>query len=405
MPKKRRKKFWSHSVVEGGVEIRIFERAGSSALWYSVVQGGEQTRRSLKTRDRGEAEIRARAIAKELDVARATGARPETLTVAQLRAVYIAERARLLTAARKREVGTAFDLFERHVGRDFLVADLGSHQVETYVAARQEGTLVTTTGNHGGGKVRAGTITKELGVLRAALNWAETFKRGGKPLVARNPIRGVQNPQELNPARPRASQDRYKALRAQADVIDATGCFRTMLDLAWFTGRRLGAIVALRASDVLLTREQLERALADSGREEDLAEWPAAIRWDPEADKEGVEWIVPIPEVLRAALAEYVKARQVVGGALLFPARGNPDTPVAKTTAYYWLRTAEKRAKLLRVERGGWHSFRRAWATARKHMPLKDVMAAGGWRDPSSLQKAYQHADARTIRDVMELGA
>ena len=50
----------------------------------------------------------------------------------------------------------------------------------------------------------------------------------------------------------------------------------------------------------------------------------------------------------------------------------------------------------------GWHSFRRAWATARKHMPLQDVMAAGGWRDPAALQEAYQHADAETIRAVLE---
>ncbi|MSR35890.1 MAG: hypothetical protein EXR95_04480 [Gemmatimonadetes bacterium] len=73
--------------------------------------------------------------------------------------------------------------------------------------------------------------------------------------------------------------------------------------------------------------------------------------------------------------------------------------------AYYWIRMAEKRAKLLKVERGGWHSFRRAWATARKHMPLQDVMAAGWWRDPSSLQRVYQHADARTIPAVVEVGS
>ena len=176
-----------------------------------------------------------------------------------------------------------------------------------------------------------------------------------------------------------------------------------MLALAWYTGRRLSSITALRASDVLLAREQVEGALAAAGREDYLAEnWPAAIRWAAESDKEGVEWIIPIPDVLREALADYLRTRGLVGRALLFPARQDATEPLPKTTAYYWLREAEKRAKLPHQRQGGWHAFRRAWATARKHLPLQDVMAAGGWRDPAALQRAYQHADAETIRAVME---
>jgi hypothetical protein len=76
---------------------------------------------------------------------------------------------------------------------------------------------------------------------------------------------------------------------------------------------------------------------------------------------------------------------------------------IAQQRGYHWLRLGEKRAGLLRQRQGGWHAFRRAWATARKHMPLQDVMAAGGWRDPGALQEAYQQADATTIRKVMDL--
>lgn len=85
------------------------------------------------------------------------------------------------------------------------------------------------------------------------------------------------------------------------------------------------------------------------------------------------------------------------------PARQDPASPVSKTTAYYWMRTAEKRAGLPHQKQGGWHAFRRAWATARKHLPLQDVMAADGWLDPAALQTAYQHADAETIRAVTEV--
>lgn len=73
-----------------------------------------------------------------------------------------------------------------------------------------------------------------------------------------------------------------------------------MLRVAWYTGRRLGAIVNLTASHLHLTPEAVQGALANAGMDEHLAEpWPAAITWTADADKEGVAWIVPIPEPLR----------------------------------------------------------------------------------------------------------
>lgn len=300
----------------------------------------------------------------------------------------------------------AFGLFREHVGSDFPVAGLGKHQVDTYIAARKAGTLVAAGGRHGGKRVRAGVIAKELGCLHAALNWAELYKVNGRPLIAKNPIRGVPTPEEPNPRRPVASQARYHKLLEQSDTVDPSGTFRTMLTVAWFTGRRLGSIVALRASDVLLTPAQVQRALAAAGLDDHLAEdWPAAVRWGAEADKEGVEWIVPIPEPLTAVLGDYIRSRGLVGDVLLFPSRRDAAKPLPKETAHFWIREAERRAGLPHQARGGWHALRRAWATARKHLPLQDVMRAGGWRDPAALQKAYQQSDARTVRAVMDFGS
>ncbi len=41
------------------------------------------------------------------------------------------------------------------------------------------------------------------------------------------------------------------------------------------------------------------------------------------------------------------------------------------------------------------------WATERKHLPDKDVAAAGGWRDVESLRKSYQQVDEKTLLQVM----
>jgi hypothetical protein len=45
--------------------------------------------------------------------------------------------------------------------------------------------------------------------------------------------------------------------------------------------------------------------------------------------------------------------------------------------------------------------IRRKWATERKGYPVKDVAAAGGWRDEGTMLKSYQQADPETVRQVV----
>jgi integrase len=70
--------------------------------------------------------------------------------------------------------------------------------------------------------------------------------------------------------------------------------------------------------------------------------------------------------------------------------------------AGYWLSKAEKLAKLEHMERGGYHAFRRAWASERRHLPAQDVAAAAGWRSLQVMRTAYMHADAQTVYSVVE---
>lgn len=63
---------------------------------------------------------------------------------------------------------------------------------------------------------------------------------------------------------------------------------------------------------------------------------------------------------------------------------------------------AEARAELPKLAGGLWHLYRRKWATERKHLPLKDVAAAGGWRDVETRLECYQQPDVETLRAVME---
>ncbi len=176
-----------------------------------------------------------------------------------------------------------------------------------------------------------------------------------------------------------------------------------LLVLAWETGRRINAVLHLRASDVLLTTDRVRRVLAEEGQDEGLAEdWPQAIRWRAEWDKCGYLDVAPISSAARTALEVYLKRQPKLGNAFIFPANRDKGKALDKLMAAYYLTKAERLAGLPPMKRGGWHSFRRGWAQRRKHLPVQDVMAAGGWRDVKALQSAYQVADPKTTMRVVE---
>ena len=202
-----------------------------------------------------------------------------------------------------------------------------------------------------------------------------------------------------------ATAERYRKLMDVSEGADDTGLLRMLLVLAWHTGRRISAITHLRASDVLLTQERVTEALDAEGMDAAWAEeWSNAIRWRSEWDKSGFGTISPISPIVVREVEAYLRRNARVGDAWLFTMETNQTRPPSDRHAGYYLRRAEKLAGLPRIERGGWHVFRRAWATARKGLPTRDVMLAGGWRNPQALRNAYQAADAKTTREVVEFG-
>lgn len=82
-----------------------------------------------------------------------------------------------------------------------------------------------------------------------------------------------------------------------------------------------------------------------------------------------------------------LRERPGIGPAYLFPSPKNPSKPITKDLAREWLLEAEQLAELSKLTGGAWHPCRRKWATARKHLPIKDVAAAGGWKCTETLRR------------------
>jgi len=81
------------------------------------------------------------------------------------------------------------------------------------------------------------------------------------------------------------------------------------------------------------------------------------------------------------------------------------EWPVSYERVRCWLAKAERVAGVPKQVGGSFHPYRRAWATARKHLPLKDVAAAGGWRSEAVLLRHYQQPDEATLLRVVTGGA
>jgi len=127
------------------------------------------------------------------------------------------------------------------------------------------------------------------------------------------------------------------------------------------------------------------------------------IRKREENDKTGVEMWVPLSKETRAAVDQVLNVRQVVGDVWLFPAPSprRAGQPWNRHHAKELLNRATAAAKLEPLAGGDFHPFRRKWVTERKHMPLVDIAAAGGWKDPNTLLRSYARPDDATLLAVV----
>lgn len=63
---------------------------------------------------------------------------------------------------------------------------------------------------------------------------------------------------------------------------------------------------------------------------------------------------------------------------------------------------AEELAGLEHVDGLGWHSLRRKLADDLRDLPLKDLAAAGGWKEEQTVVRCYQTPDLDRIREALE---
>ena len=403
-----KRKNWSKTIEEHGIQVRIFEKVKVGGVLYREVRGfsgkaDSKDRKSLGHRDKELAEKQAKALAKELATGRLTGRSLSTLTLGQVFDAYFRDRAPELSARWHRAAETRRGLFLEAWGPDKNVGDIGQSDLDRFKNLRMSGKLMPEETRVTNG-VRAGTVEADIRWLSTVFGWAHGVKVDGQPMVASNPLDGLARPEEKNVRRPQASHHRFLATMEVADEVDPMGRLRAMLALARFTGRRVRSICNLRADDLLRDEEVVGLSLASLGLDESAAvHYPyGGLRWRAESDKQGFESVTPLSVQGRRELDRYLAQMPRLGDLPLFPAPKDSTAPIRADTAGNWLTRAEKLAGLPKLAGGRWHPYRRLFATELRTIPVHDVAAAGGWRSVETVQRIYQRAEPSGVLSAVQ---
>jgi len=392
---------WREKLGARGASVRVGERkyGGEVWVWYfdrTLGRDGGTRKRSLGFRVRNargklaeDRVKRARNEARKLSEQRGSATEP-VRAVATVEMAARAYRATVLPTHAPRwgeEEERMLRLWERVLGARFHLMDLTGARWAAFTTERKAGRL-TCDGSRSlhPSPVSERTVGKELKFLRQLCRFA--VREG---MLERDPTAFLELPRLREQRRPVFDTDRQARLEEVAPRVtmrDASGrpthsYLPTLLAIAFGTGRRINALLNLRWDDWRPEEEACGR-----------------LRWRAEHDKTRREWWSPVTESVRAALALH-EARRIPGSPWLFPRPGDPSRPIHYQTAFRWLRRAEALAELPHLEGGGFHAGRRGWATARKHLPVPDVAAAGGWTTDSTPLRCYMTSDPDTVRRVM----
>lgn len=227
-----------------GVRLKLYR-----GKWYAVWIDRGTKRASLRTADRAVAERNLAAF-----LTANTGPRE---TASDIMAAYLADREGRPSHSRSKD---AWKRLLPHFGH-LRPGDIGRQACREYAAMR-------------GRRAKAGTIIKELSVLRAALRWHD-----------RNTPALIEMPRHPPPRDRYLTREEYRMLR---DAAPSPHC-RLFIIVAYSTAGRRGAVLELTWDRVDFARGQVQLATMDEHGNKGRA-------------------LVPMSDSLRAALEEAQKA-------------------------------------------------------------------------------------------------
>jgi integrase len=338
---KAKRKLWSYNTGKKGVSwVRVFERSqSSSSLYVEWFWKGKRSQRALRSvvgHPVTDHRV-AMSIAEEMS---ATIERSQNdLALGASRMANVEEGVTLGEAVERYHTAKADGWSDHHRkaqerNRRFWLATLGADTLLTHITPE----LVEGAPLKGGGSTQRKTLMYMRGLFSWSINKARMI-----PLSY--DLHSLAMPSVSHGGQAYSVQEIQKLLKALEEEGPEAAW---MGQVAWQTGRRSGAILAVTPEDVLLYHHE------DVATDDPYV----LITFRKEHDKSN--------KVGQAALSgrgyELTKA-------LLKKDRKFMTGGVSADKALRgWLYRAEERAGIDRVKGRGWHSFKRAFATAADNM-------------------------------------
>ncbi len=276
------------------------------------------------------------------------GTAGKSLTIGALIGRYALDAFAKTGASYKKGSLASLRRVEAFLGTDLLACDIKPSHIEKYLAFRIA-------------QKHAPAGRADLIALSICYNWAfDDDILGVNPLAKDRAHKAMAIQHKVQ--QPYFTQEEFDKLKKVAPQLPPA--FGVLLDLAWGSGRRIGAILGLRWADIYFEPEDAWekcKALDASYR------WPLSafanggIRWyaGQSINKKRDDYVSPMPAEVKAALLAWQKSTLGIGTRPLFPTPTDASRVVHRNNAQVWLRRAEKFAELTHADRGGWHSFRR----------------------------------------------
>jgi len=385
---------WTAQLGSRGQSIRLHQLSTGGSFYRDIGGGSRKSRKSLGTRDRGQAlEIGKRILAELLRAPEVRDDKEQSvLTLKSLWDNYRSSCAAWLDnkPSSRRDDEWRAKLLLNFFGEDYEVMALCENEQRRYEAARIAGLLLSTGAQLR--SVRQGTVWADIVLLQAMLRWGATKYKcpSGKPMLPYNPLAGVPNHKESAPVRPVVTEERYQQLIAATKSLacdpsqkaaEKWRLFELFLRVLNGTGRRSMSVRHLRWSDINHERKE--------------------VCWRAKYDKKAREQTLPISDDLAQYIADAYEERGRPRDGWIFPAIKDDGVPLGKRVLADWLAKAEQRASLPKIVGGALHPFRRKFASELKDKPVKLVMELGGWRDQKTLQTCYVQATEGELRALV----
>ena len=363
----------------GRNRVRVFPDPKTGLFQVEWRENGRRRTRSLGHRDWTWAKKQADEFAAGFaspDLNGKAEAEPEPLTLGTLFEIYGEE----VTPSKEERNGQhdriAMAMFLKFFGPHRRPETLSRRDWDRFIRERRAGRIGPS-----GRPVGDRTVEWDLTFLMAVMNWAARSRdEHGRPMLDRNPLKGLKKPKAKNPARVVLTEEEYRALLKVSGRVDWR--FRAALVLAHETGHRIGAIRNLKWSDI-----DFEGGM---------------VRWRAKHEKTGYEHHTPVTNEALDALKEVRASNPGSGNAPILPAPTNPRAAVGSSRLYAWWQKAQSLAGLEPKPRRGWHSLRRKFASDLMDQPLKVLCELGGWRDAQTVLRCYQRPDAGQLRTALE---